>query len=190
MGRPRDPSLPPPPPVGGLGDARQREGARFTLPSRRATSGMLTGRTGPGPGRHGGAAGLERRPPVGTAPHSGARARNADQEKARGRLGTPTSGRHRCAQRSESAQRRSGKSAGTAWNADLRSAPPRAAGRDRVLLTIPVAPPAGNAGLQTGTARRRQARDAVWIARMALTPEFPTMEDMPAAAHPVRRSAT
>ena len=41
----------------------------------------------------------ERRPPVGTAPRSGAKPRIADSEESRERLGTPTSGRHRGAQR-------------------------------------------------------------------------------------------
>ena len=127
--------------------------------------------------------GLERRPPAGTAARqrsemayrrwrrsagtawsadlrpaplrdSAARWRIADGAEARGRLGAPTSGRHRCAtaqrdgvspmaqkrgdglerrppvgtaarQRSEMAYRRWRRSAGTAWSADLRSAPLR-----------------------------------------------------------------
>ena len=129
--------------------------------------------------------GLERRPPVGTAARSAAnvvppitvrtrdsgsaslrlastaerrsKPRTADREESRGRLGTPTSGRHRCAQRRgrrttdhrqdprqrerqsptgidrreavETAYCRPRRIAGTAWNADLRSAPLRAAPR-------------------------------------------------------------
>ena len=45
--------------------------------------------------------GLERRPPVGTARRRRAKPRIADREKARGRLGTPTSGRHAPAQRAQ-----------------------------------------------------------------------------------------
>ena len=53
--------------------------------------------------------------------------RTADRAKARGRLGTPTSGRHRGPQGREPRTADRARSAGTAWNADLRSAQ-RAAG--------------------------------------------------------------
>ena len=130
--------------------------------------------------------GWERRPLVGTARHRRAKSRLADRNQAPGRLGTPTSGRHRPPQAGEIASRRPRRSAGTAgtpppgrhrppqageiasrrprssagtaWNADLRSAPPAAGGRNRV---SPTETKRGN-GLErrppVGTARRRRAK--------------------------------
>ena len=60
--------------------------------------------------------GWERRPLVGTARHRRAKSRLADRNQAPGRLGTPTSGRHRPPQAGEIASRRPRSSGrGTAW---------------------------------------------------------------------------
>ena len=102
--------------------------------------------------------GWERRPLVGTARHRRAKSRLADRNQAPGRLGTPTSGRHRPPQAGEIASRRPRRSAGTAWNTAARSAPPAAGGRNRV---SPTETKRGD-GLERrppiGTARRRRAK--------------------------------
>ena len=54
----------------------------------------LFSRVQPSAARAHGMQARERRPPAGTAPRSGAKLRIADSEESRGRLGTPTSGRH------------------------------------------------------------------------------------------------
>ena len=99
--------------------------------------------------------GWERRRPVGTARRRRAKSRLADRDQARERLGTPTSDRHRPPQAGEIASRRPRRSAGTAWNADLRSAPPAAGGRNRVSPTeikrgngLERRPPVGTAARQ------------------------------------------
>ena len=110
--------------------------------------------------------------------------RTADPGEARERLGTPTSGRHcgpqgrgRCAADGEKARPGQGtpvftpaqprvagrncfdprRSAGTAWNADLRSALRPAGPRTVRRRWRKSAAGPGSAGVHTGTARRRRA---------------------------------
>ena len=108
--------------------------------------------------------GLERRPPAGIA-RERAGPRTADGEEARGRLGTPASGRHRAGV-GGTAYRRRRRSAGTAWNAGLRPAS-RGSGRDCAPPTekkradgLERRPPAGIARAAGGTAHRRRRRSA------------------------------
>ena len=97
---------------------------------------------------------------TGTAHRWGAESRDAKEEEARGRLGTPTSGRHRCAKRSESrpADHREGRA--TAGTPVFTPAPRAAGPRNRVSLrrknrgdSLERRPPAG-------TARERETRTA------------------------------
>ncbi len=110
--------------VGGLRGSTNRDRSSASRPSR-----AWSGTGDPDGDRAGGGAAAEgagprgRRPPDGTAAHRAANPRTAAHAEVRGRLGTPASGRHRGPQGRESAYRRSRTSAGTAWNAGLRTAP-------------------------------------------------------------------
>ena len=75
-----------------------------------------------------------------------------------------SSDRHRCAKRNESAHFRRSKSARTAWNADLRSAPPAGGGRKRVASICGERRRAReDAGLQAGTAADRRGAKRVLL---------------------------